>query len=73
MRGAIRSMPRAAMVPKIAASVALVKAISRLFCSAETRKVFPSALPYQAVENPVNSLALRPALKENRTTSAIGA
>ncbi|MCY1239929.1 hypothetical protein D9M72_527480 [compost metagenome] len=73
LRGASRSMPSAAMVPKTAASVALVKAIIRLFCSAETRKVLPSALPYQAVEKPVNSLALRPALNENRTTSAIGA
>jgi hypothetical protein len=31
------------------------------------------ALPYQASEKPVNSEALRPALKENSTTSAIGA
>ncbi len=66
-------MPSAAMVPKTAASVALVNAMIRLFCSAETRNVLPSALPYQASEKPVNSLALRPALNEKSTTSAIGA
>ncbi|MNY78356.1 hypothetical protein D3C86_2185700 [compost metagenome] len=61
------------MVPKTAASPALVKAISRLFCKAVIRKVLVSALPYQIVEKPVNSEALRPALNENSTTSAIGA
>jgi len=61
------------MVPKTAASAAEVKAMIRLFCKASTRKRFESALPYQATEKPVNSLALRPALNENSTTSAIGA
>ncbi len=67
------SMPIAAMVPKTAARLALTKAMKRLFWSASTRKRFDSALPYQATEKPVNSLALRPALNENSTTSAIGA
>jgi hypothetical protein len=61
------------MVPKTAASVALTTAMIRLFCSAVTRNGLASALPYHCVEKPVNSLALRPALKENSTTSAIGA
>ena len=59
-------------MPKTAASAALVVAMIRLFCSASTRNGFDSALPYHCVEKPVNSLALRPALKENSTTSAIG-
>jgi hypothetical protein len=73
MRAPIRSMARAAMVPKTAASAALVKAISRLFCKAWMRKVLEKALPYHSTEKPVNSLALRPALNEKSTTSAIGA
>ena len=63
----------AAIVPKIAASVAEVKAMIRLFCSASSRKRLVSALPYQATEKPVKSLALRPALNESTTTNAIGA
>lgn len=58
--------------PKIAASAALVKAMIRLFCNASIRKVLESARPYHSVEKPTNSLALRPELKENSTTSAIG-
>ncbi len=73
LREPSRSMPTAAMVPKIAARPALTEATMRLFSSASTRKRFDSALPYHITEKPVNSLALRPALNENSTTSAIGA
>ena len=66
-------MPSAAIVPKTAASPALANAIIKLFCKAVIRNVLVSALPYQSVEKPVNSEALRPALNENSTTSAIGA
>ncbi len=65
-------MPIAAIVPKIAASAALVTAMIRLLRSASIRKVLDRARPYHCVEKPVNSLALRPALKEKSTTSAIG-
>ena len=51
------------MVPKIAASSALVKAMIRLFFSASIRNGLDSAVPYHCVEKPMNSLALRPGIE----------